>query len=462
MGNSNTMTQKATLVVSVTTSLLTTFTGSAIILSIPNISSEFSVSAAAVGWIVTIYTLVASSFAVPFGRIADLTNRKNVLVIGLAVFALGCVMSIFAGSMAHILISRGIQAFGSAMIFATNQAILISEFDQSERGRVLGYSTAATYIGLSAGPVLGGIINDNFGWRAIFTVSIAVALLALALAILKLPSKASVKPKESLDIVGLILYSMTIIFVVYGLTDFSSNLYTLLLFPIGLILGYVFVERELETSSPLIDIKMFLNSREYTVSNITALLNYAATFAITYLVSIYLQMVQGYAAQTAGLILIVLPVVQAFVSPYAGSLSDKIRPFKLATAGMAVCAVALFMFIFLTVNSTITFVILALFTAGVGFAFFSSPNTNAAMSCVHKSQYSVASSVLSTMRNLGQTVSMVIVTIVISLNMGQKALSDAEPQLLTSTMTEAFIVFTVLCVIGVLISRTRGKKVKNL
>ncbi|MDD4389179.1 MAG: MFS transporter [Eubacteriales bacterium] len=456
------MTQKATLVVSVTTSLLTTFTGSAIILSIPNISSEFSVSAAAVGWIVTIYTLVASSFAVPFGRIADLTNRKNVLVIGLAVFALGCVMSIFAGSMAHILISRGIQAFGSAMIFATNQAILISEFDQSERGRVLGYSTAATYIGLSAGPVLGGIINDNFGWRAIFTVSIAVALLALALAILKLPSKASVKPKESLDIVGLILYSMTIIFVVYGLTDFSSNLYTLLLFPIGLILGYVFVERELETSSPLIDIKMFLNSREYTVSNITALLNYAATFAITYLVSIYLQMVQGYAAQTAGLILIVLPVVQAFVSPYAGSLSDKIRPFKLATAGMAVCAVALFMFIFLTVNSTITFVILALFTAGVGFAFFSSPNTNAAMSCVHKSQYSVASSVLSTMRNLGQTVSMVIVTIVISLNMGQKALSDAEPQLLTSTMTEAFIVFTVLCVIGVLISRTRGKKVKNL
>ena len=309
---------------------------------------------------------------------------------------------------------------------------------------------------------MGGIINDNFGWRAIFTVSIAVALLALALAILKLPSKASVKPKESLDIVGLILYSMTIIFVVYGLTDFSSNLYTLLLFPIGLILGYVFVERELETSSPLIDIKMFLNSREYTVSNITALLNYAATFAITYLVSIYLQMVQGYAAQTAGLILIVLPVVQAFVSPYAGSLSDKIRPFKLATAGMAVCAVALFMFIFLTVNSTITFVILALFTAGVGFAFFSSPNTNAAMSCVHKSQYSVASSVLSTMRNLGQTVSMVIVTIVISLNMGQKALSDAEPQLLTSTMTEAFIVFTVLCVIGVLISRTRGKKVKNL
>lgn len=457
MGNSHTVTQKATLIVSVTTSLLTTFTGSAIILSIPNISSEFMVSAASVGWIVTIYTLVASSFAVPFGRIADLTSRKNVLVIGLAIFAGGSVMSILAANMAHVLIARGIQAFGSAMIFATNQAILLSEFKENERGRVLGYSTAATYIGLSAGPVLGGIINNHFGWRAIFAVTLTIALVALLLAAFKLPNKKSKEEKTSLDVAGLVLYVLAIVFVVYSLTDFSRNPFVLLLFPIGMIMGYVFVERQLGTDSPLVDVRIFLHSREYTVSNITAFLNYAATFAISYLISIYLQVVQGYNSQTAGFILIALPLMQALVSPSAGRLSDTIRPFKLATAGMAVCATALFLFIFLTVNSPLIFVLGVLTIAGAGFALFSSPNTNAAMSCVDQSQYSVASSILSTMRNLGQTVSMVIVTIIVSLNLGRTALPEAEPALLTGTMKQAFFVFTVLCVIGVLISRTRGK-----
>ncbi len=457
MDNNYMTTQKATLFVSVITSLLTTFTGSAITLSIPDISVEFSVSAVSIGWIVTIYTLVVAAFAVPFGRIADLTCRKKVLVIGLIVFTIGAVAAIFSDSMKFIMIARGMQAFGASMIFATNQAILISEFGESERGRVLGYSTAATYIGLSAGPVLGGIINNHFGWRAIFIVSALIAIVSLILALAKLPKRDSVLAKEHLDMAGLVLYSLTIIFVVYSLSEFTRNAYNLILFPIGIILGAMFLAREISTESPLVDVKIFMNSRKYTISNLMALTNYAATFAISYLLSIYLQVVQGYDSQTAGLMLIAAPFVQALVSPYAGNLSDKIQPFKLATRGMALCAVALFMFSFLSVNTNMFYVMATLVLSGIGFALFSSPNTNAVMSCVNKTQYSVASSMLSTMRSLGQSISMVIVTIVVSMNMGRMALADAGPALLSNTLRETFAVFTILCLLGVIMSNMRGK-----
>lgn len=450
-------TQKATLFVSVITSLLTTFTGSAILLSIPDISAEFSVSAVSIGWLVTIYTLVVSAFAVPFGRIADLTSRKKVLVVGLIVFTVGAVAAVFSNGIAFVLVARGLQAFGAAMIFATNQAILLAEFDEGERGRVLGYSTAATYIGLSVGPVVGGIINNHFGWRAIFIVAALIALVSLALAAKKLPKRNSVLAKEHLDVAGLVLYSVTIIFVVYSLSEFASNTFNLLLFPVGLLIGALFLARETSTDSPLVDVNMFLSSREYTISNIVALLNYAATFAISYLLSIYLQVVQGYDSQMAGIMLIAAPLMQAIVSPFAGDLSDKIKPFKLATRGMILCAVALFLFSFLSVDTPVIYVMATLVLSGVGFAFFSSPNTNAVMSCVNKAQYSVAVSMLSTMRNLGQTISMVFVTVVVSMNMGRMALADAGPALLADTMREAFAVFTVLCVLGVLLSHMRGK-----
>ncbi|MDO4842980.1 MAG: MFS transporter, partial [Phoenicibacter congonensis] len=160
--------------------------------------------------------------------------------------------------------------------------------------------------------------------------------------------------------------------------------------------------------------------------NLAALMNYAATYAIGYLLSIYLQVVAGFSSQTAGLILIAQPVIMAVFSPYMGRLSDRISPFKLASAGMALCAVSLLLLAFIRITTPVWLIIVILCVAGCGFALFSSPNTNAVMSCVEQESYGVASSVLATMRNLGHVSSMVLVTIIVNLNLGDIALSQAE------------------------------------
>jgi len=452
--------QRAVVLVAVLTSLTTTFVGSATNLAIPNISSEFGVGAATIGWLVTAYMLPVATFSVPFGRIADLIGRKQILVMGLSIFSIGSLMAVLAPQYSLLLLARIIQALGAAMIFATNHAILIAEFPPWERGRALGYALGATYVGLSLGPVFGGIINYYLGWRHIFTLALIIAVVSVSFAIRFVPNRGP-EEKGRFDLKGNILYVLMIVFIIYGLTDFSLNYGAILLVPIGLIFGVFFVRHELTSDSPMVDVRLFAENKAYTFSNLAALLNYAATYAISYLLSIYLQVVAGYTSQIAGIILITQPVVMAILTPKMGKLSDKIQPYKLASVGMGFCAAALFVLAFLQIKTPLIVIIIILGVAGVGFGIFSSPNTNAVMSCVPKSSYGVASSVLSTMRNLGQNCAMVILTIVISFSLGNVKLAAAEPAALVSTMRLAYIVFAVICLLGLFCSMQRRKAVEK-
>lgn len=475
--------QKATIFAAVITSFITTFMGSALNLSVPDMSSEFNVSAGAIGWVVTVYMLIAAAFAVPFGRIADLTSRKFVLVSGIAVFGTASLFSVFAGGLLAVIAGRGARGFGASMIFATNHAILISEFDESRRGKVLGYATASTYVGLAAGPVLGGFLNYNFGWRSIFAVNCIVSVIVFVAALVGIPAKnkdtraagengaadagrkeacgrkeaidASAAEKKSPDLTGNALFICMILAVIYGLTELMRNKFAPYIATAGIVLGAAFVLRELKTESPVVDVRIFRGNPAYALSNLAALLSYGATYAISYLISIYLQTALGYTSQTAGLILIASPVVMAVLSPLTGKLSDRVSPFLLAAAGMAVTAVSLVIFVFVSEDTSLVVIIGALLLSGLGNALFSSPNTNAVMSCAPAEALGVASSVLATMRSLGHTVSMAIVTIIVTIYIGDRTLAAAEPAALVTTMHTAFIVFAVLSAVGALLSLKR-------
>ena len=447
--------QITTIFVVITTAFITTFTGSAMTLAVPAIGSYFGVSAGFVGWLVTAYTLIVAAFSVPWGRIADLTGRKRILVIGLIVFTITSAMCYFAPSMWLLIIFRGIQGIGAAMIFSTNTAILISAFSSKERGKILGMSVASTYVGLSAGPAVGGFINHNFGWRAIFILTGVIALISLIVAWRSLPSDRNDEENHDFDIAGNLLFIGMIVLTMYGLSDITGGVTPIIITAVGLIFAVVFVKHEMKADSPIVQVRMFSHNIAYSFSNLAALLNYGATFAITYLLSIYLQVVMGYSSQAAGLILIVQPALMAILSPRAGKLSDRISPFKLASAGMGLCAVGVLICAFLGTGSSLAVVLIALAVTGLGFAMFSSPNTNAVMACVEKQDYGVASSILATMRSVGHTLSMVIVTIVVNLYMGSQALESADPQVLVKTMHTAFLIYTAICIAGIFISLKR-------
>ncbi|MDE8731932.1 MFS transporter [Eubacteriales bacterium DFI.9.88] len=452
--------QRTTIFVVITTAFITTFTGSALNLSIPDMGHHFNVSASFVGWLVTAYMLTVAALSVPFGRIADLTCRKRILVIGILIFSLSSTASVFGISMWMLIGLRILQGLGGAMIFSTNTAVLISAFPGKDRGKVLGYSIASTYVGLSAGPVIGGFLNHNFGWRSIFALTAVIGFVVLIIAWSKLPKDSCESKGADYDILGNLLYIGMIVLTMYGLSDFKMELLPIALVACGLLLGVFFVRHELKIKNPVVQVRIFKSNLAYSFSNLAALLNYGATFAIGYLMSIYLQVVMGYSSQAAGFILIAQPALMAILSPYTGRLSDRISPFKLASFGMGLCAAGVLIFAFVGMNTPLWVIIGALVITGIGFAFFSSPNTNAVMACVEAKDYGVASSILATMRSIGHTSSMVIVTVIVSRYMGSQALSDAQPELLIRTMHTAFLIFAGICATGVFISlkRKSGKK----
>lgn len=450
--------QKSILQAAVMSAFLTTFMSSALNLSVPNLETEFDVGAALIGWVVTTYTLAVAAMSVLFGKVADIKGRRGVFLTGIAGFIAASLLCAASVNIWMLLALRAAQGLFAAMIFATNNAILIGAYPASQRGRVLGCSTAATYVGLSLGPVAGGFLNHYFNWRAIFLVAAVFSAAVLFIAIKGIPKKALSDTSMDFDVWGNVLYVACIVVTLYGLTNLSLMKYGWVILLCGLLLGAVFVMVEQRQSDPVIRISMFTRDAAFTLSNLAALLNYGATYAIGYLMSIYLQVIMGFSSQTAGLILIAQPVMQALFSPMMGKLSDKIAPYKLASLGMGFCAAGLVMFCFVGLSTPLWFILLALIFSGFGFALFSSPNTNAVMSCVDKEDYSVANSILATMRTVGHTSSMAVVTIVVGFTMGNTALDAAEPADLVNTMHTAFIVFVVLCAAGVFMSMKRGKR----
>lgn len=447
--------QRSTLLVSVTTSFITTFIGSALNLSVPDIEKEFGVSAAAVGWVVTIYMMTCAALAVPFGKIADVFQRKAILWIGILIFGLSSLAAVFSQEMWMLLVFRFCQGLGASMIFSTNIAILTGAFDKEMRGRVIGYSTSATYTGLSAGPVLGGFLNYNFGWRSIFIAAAAVSAVALYGALKKLPSEKKTVQRHSLDWKGMILYVLAIVGIMYGLSVITTRSIGSFVLAFGLLMLILFIRAEEKEKYPVMEVKMFKENLSYTFSNLAALLNYGATYAISYLISIYIQVIMGFDSQKAGLILIASPLVMALLSPVAGRLSDKHSPYVLSSVGMAICTAALVMFSFLSENSSLVRLIVTLAISGIGFALFTSPNTNAVMAAVKKEDYGIASSVLSTMRSIGHTVSMAIVTVVVGAYMGNTPLSEAPVDIMMDTIHTCFYAFTALCLIGIFMALKR-------
>ena len=451
--------QKTIIFVVITTAFATTFAGSALNLSIPDIGKEFGAGAGLVGWLVTAYMLTVAALSVPFGRIADLSGRKRILTVGILIFSLSAAAASFGISIWMLILLRVMQGTGGAMIFSTSTAVLISAFPQKDRGKVLGLSIASTYVGLSAGPVVGGLLNHNLGWRWIFAVTAAIGFLVFVIAWRKLPAQTQEKTAaDCYDWPGSLLYVGMIVLTMYGLSELSTDPVPVGMLAAGILLGIFFVRREWRMKEPVVQIRMFRSNPAYSFSNLAALLNYGATFAIGYLMSIYLQVVMGYSSQTAGLILIVQPALMALLSPYTGRLSDRISPFKLASFGMALCAAGLLVFSFAGRETPLWVIISGLVITGVGFAFFSSPNTNAVMDCVEKKDYGVASSILATMRSIGHTASMVAVTAIVSVYMGNQELTEASPGLLIKTVHTAFLIFTAVCGAGILISLKRKTK----
>ncbi|HUL20277.1 MAG TPA: MFS transporter [Thermodesulfobacteriota bacterium] len=451
--------KRITLFVVTLAAFLTPFDGSAVNIALPSIGKEFSMDAVSLGWVATAYLLASAMFLVPFGRVADIYGRKKVFTLGILVFTAASFSMVLCGSGAMLICLRIAQGFGSAMIFGTGVALLISIFPPQERGKALGINVAAVYLGLSVGPFLGGLLTSHFGWRSIFLVNVPLGLLAMALVSYKLKEEWAEAQGEKFDLSGSILYCLGLIAIIYGFSSFSQwgAMVSSGLILLGVLGIFAFIAWEMKVKNPVLNIELFRGNRVFVLSNLAAFIHYGATFAVAFFLSLYLQYIQKLSPQSAGTILVFQPVVMAVCSPFAGRLSDRIEPRIVASMGMALTAAGLFLLAFLGGNTPLEFVIGDLILLGLGFALFSSPNTNAVMGSVEKRFYGVASGTLGTMRLTGQMLSMGIAMLIFAVHIGHTQITpEYYPLLLTSTRS-AFILFGILCSGGVFASLARGK-----
>jgi len=443
------------LSIAVLAGFLTPFDLSAVNIALPAIASEFSMDAVTLGWVATAYLLASAVFLVPFGRMADIHGRKKIFSAGLMVFTIASFAIVFSGSPAMIIILRIVQGTGAALIFGTAVAILTSVTPLHERGKALGIYTTAVYLGLSMGPFIGGFLVTSFGWRSIFLVNVPFGILILALIRTKLEGEWADARGESFDISGALLYGSALVCVMYGFSLLPGVPGGLLVVAGTLFLA-AFVWWENRTPKPLINLSLFLKNRVFAFSNLAALINYSATFSVTFFLSFYLQYVRGFSPAVAGTILVTQPVVQALFSSTAGRLSDRIEPGRIASAGMAMTACGLVLLSFLSADTPLAYLIGTLILLGLGFAFFSSPNTNAIMSSVAKPYYGVSSGTLGTMRLVGQMLSMGMAMVIISLFIGRVMITpDAGTGILMS-IRAGFTLFALLCCCGIFFSLVRG------
>ncbi len=441
------------LLVATLASFFTPFMASAINIALPSIGSEFAADAILLSWIPTAYLLASAVFAVPFGRIADIHGMKKIFTYGIVVFTVATLLSGAAPSVTSLIAFRVLQGIGSAMIFVTGLAIITSVYPPKERGKAIGINVASVYVGLSMGPVLGGILTHYLGWRSIFYIIIPLGLLVIALTAWKVKGEWAECKGEKFDITGSIIYGVALIMLMYGFSILPEKLGIILLI-LGIIGILAFALFELKVKNPVFEVRLFKNIT-FGFSSLAALINYSSTFAVVFLLSLYLQYIKGLDPQFAGIVLVAQPAVMAVTAPIAGRLSDRFSPGIIASIGMAVTAISLSCFIFLSNDTSLESIIIVLLVLGFGLGLFSSPNTNAIMGSVKKRFYGIASATVSTMRLIGQMLSMGIALLIFSIVIGNVQILPSSYLALLTSIKIVFTICAVLCFIGIFASLAR-------
>ena len=448
----------ATLWVIAAVQFLTPFMFSAIGVALPAIGEEFSSRAAQLSLIEMVYTLGVALLLIPIGRYADIYGRKKIFFSGTIVITLATLALALAPNVNLLIMFRFIQGIGAAMITSTSFAILNSVCPPAERGKAMGIVVSCVYLGISAGPTLAGLMIDYLGWRWIFFSAVPVEITILIFAITRLKGEWADCAGEPFDWMGSLLYMSSLFCLIIGVLEGHQLVTARWLGAFGLLLMVLFLYYESTINHPILPLKKIVSNRVFALSNIATWLNYAASFGIVFFFSIYLQVIRGVSPKVTGFILIIQPLLQAVCAPVAGRMADKYSPAPIATFGMAMGTLGLTDCTFISATSSYFHILSIFVIIGIGFGFFSTPNSTAIMTSIEKRDYGMASSMIATMRTFGMLSAMTLITILLSLNLGEQSISEETGTGFIATMHSAMIIFTLLSIIGILCSLARTTK----
>ena len=422
---------------------------------LPVLREVFNSEVATIEWVVTVYLLVLSGLLLTFGRLGDLRGHRSTYVWGFAIFILSSALCGAAWSTASLVVFRGFQAIGGAMLASNSPAIVTGNFPAGQRGRAFGLVATMTYLGLTAGPALGGGLTQAFGWRVVFYINVPVGALALFLSLRFIPKDSPLQKRQPFDLPGAAIFLVFLTLLLLGLNKgadwgWTSTTVLGLLF-LSLILLVVFILYERQSPAPMLDLSLF-RIPLFSTSVASAVLNYICVYSITFLMPFYLIQGRGLNPAQAGLILTVQPIVMAITAPLSGNLSDRIGSRIPGMLGMGVLSAGLFLLSNLEASSRLWLVVVGLIMTGSGTGTFISPNTSALMGAAPKPRQGIASGVLATARNFGMVLGIGLAGAIFTTQLA-KDLTDA----LYLGIGQGFLVASLVAILGVITSAIKDE-----
>lgn len=424
-------------------------------LSLVNIGQDFGVGSHSLAYVNTVYLLASVIFMVPLSKVGDIYGKRRLFIAGVLVVAAACLLASASPSFHFLLACRVMMGAGSSAIMCTSISMITDTFPVTGRGGAIGLQTMCVYIGLAAGPPLGGVMNDLFGWHSLFLLVVPIAL-GSVLVISRF--RKEIRPDEggSMDVLGSALYGVGIMLSMFGMINLPKT-WAYACLAMGLVTVAIFVLWQLRCANHLLNVRLFRN-KVFSGSCLATFMNYASSYSISYFLALYLQSIGGLTAMEAGTLMLVQPAIQAVGTPFFGRCSDRMRDKRLLpTLGMAVSAAGILTFMGYGTDTGLPTVVATMSIIGVGFSLFSAPNTSVIMGSVPPSETGEASAMVSVMRQTGMMVSMGIAMLFISLVMGSA--DNLAPENYADFLTVmrcSFAVCFVMCVIGAFVSMLRG------
>lgn len=429
--------------------------GSIVNVSLPSITTSFKSQVSTTEWIVTVYLLTVSCLLLAFGRLGDIQGHKRVYSIGFIIFGSSSALCAFSSAPWMLILFRGIQAIGAAMLFANSPAILTGNFPGSQRGQALGLQATLTYLGLSVGPSLGGWLTQHLGWQSVFTINVPISLLALFFSLRFIPNDRQKGTREPFDWRGALVFMSGLVLLIFVLNRGQVwgwlTAHTLGLLFLAILILFLFVQLEKRTPTPMLDVSLF-SGRTFSFSTLSAFLNYGSLFGIIFLMPFYLVQGRGFQPAQAGLILTAQPLMMALVAPFSGYFSDRISPRWLATIGMAIMTLGLWLLSTLTEISSIFAIVRALMITGFGTGMFVSPNNNVLLGSAPRQRQGIASGILATARNVGMVFGIGLIAAIYT------TVLQHESATIFTAIQWSFRFGALLAALGIVTSYMRGTK----
>lgn len=431
--------------------------GSAVNTVLPVIRREFGSDVATIQWVVTIYLLVVSGLLLSFGRLGDLRGHKPVYTGGFVVFIAGSAACGLSPGPSALIAARALQALGAAMLFSNSPAILTRNFPPEQRGRALGLLATMTYLGLTAGPSLGGWLTQAVGWRAVYTVNVPVGLAALLLALRFVPRDGARTGETRFDWAGAAAFTAGLVALLLALNRGHESGWgspaILGLLAVSAALLALFVSIEARVPGPLLHLPLF-RVRLFSAAAASALLNYMCLFSVVFLMPFYLIQGRGFDPARAGALLTAQPLTMAVVAPLSGLLSDRIGSRVPSTAGMLVLAAGLLLLSRLGPAAPPGRIVLSLAATGFGTGLFIAPNSSALLGAAPRERQGIASGILATARNAGMALGVGLAGAVFTTVLGAR---PPEGRALFTAVSAGFVAASIVAMAGAFISSVRGE-----